>query len=52
VQMKFVLRRAGLECDRPYSHYLTKDDLTTSTLIPAIEPAVAEIAVRAIGRKC
>lgn len=50
--MKFVLRRAGLECDRPYSHYLIKDDLTTSTPIPAIELADAEIAVREIGRKC
>uniref|UniRef100_A0A1I9YGK9 Uncharacterized protein n=1 Tax=Paraburkholderia sprentiae WSM5005 TaxID=754502 RepID=A0A1I9YGK9_9BURK len=50
--MKFMLRRAGLESDRPYSHYLIKDDLTTSTLIPAIELAIAEITVRVIGRKC
>ncbi|MGF6465883.1 hypothetical protein QFZ91_002212 [Paraburkholderia sp. JPY419] len=50
--MKFVMRRAGLECGRPYSHYLIKDDLTTSTRIPAIEPAAAAAVVRAIGRKC
>jgi hypothetical protein len=50
--MKFVLRRAGLECDRPDSHYLIKDDLTTSARIPAIELVAIEVTVLAIGRKC
>ncbi|MCC8401043.1 hypothetical protein LJ655_03895 [Paraburkholderia sp. MMS20-SJTN17] len=52
MQLKSVLGRAGLECDRPDSHYLTKDDLTTSARIPAIELAAAEISLLAVGRKC